>query len=69
MIYPVAVVGIAVLIVGALLKWVVPIFANLFAGLGVDLPLPTRIVIGLSDFRGTLLVGIFRGHGRTLSSA
>jgi type IV pilus assembly protein PilC len=50
LIYPVAVVGIAVLIVGALLKWVVPIFANLFAGLGVTLPLPTRIVIGLSGF-------------------
>src|SRR5438270_871220 len=31
-----------------LLKWVVPIFANLFAGLGVDLPLPTRIVMGIS---------------------
>ena len=40
----------AMLIVGALLKWVVPIFANLFAGLGVNLPLPTRIVIGLSGF-------------------
>jgi type IV pilus assembly protein PilC len=52
LIYPVAVVGIAVLIVGALLKWVVPIFANLFTGLGVALPLPTRIVIGLSAFIG-----------------
>src|ERR1700733_8036317 len=50
LIYPVAVVGIATLIVGALLKWVVPIFANLFAGLGVALPLPTRIVMGLSGF-------------------
>jgi len=50
LIYPVAVVSIAVLIVGALLKWVVPIFANLFAGLGVNLPLPTRIVMGLSAF-------------------
>jgi type IV pilus assembly protein PilC len=50
LIYPVAVVGIATLIVGALLKWVVPIFANLFAGLGVALPLPTRIVMGLSAF-------------------
>jgi type IV pilus assembly protein PilC len=53
LIYPVAVVGIAGLIVGALLKWVVPIFANLFAGLGVALPLPTRIVIGMSAFIGT----------------
>jgi len=50
LIYPVAVVGMAVLIVGALLKWVVPIFSNLFAGLGVNLPLPTRIVMGLSGF-------------------
>jgi type IV pilus assembly protein PilC len=52
LIYPVAVVSMAVLIVGALLKWVVPIFANLFVGLGVALPLPTRIVIGLSAFVG-----------------
>ncbi|MGC2474743.1 MAG: type II secretion system F family protein [Candidatus Sulfotelmatobacter sp.] len=50
LIYPVAVVGMAGLIVGALLKWVVPIFANLFAGLGVALPLPTRITIGMSAF-------------------
>jgi len=50
LIYPVAVVSIAVLIVGCLLKWVVPIFANLFAGLNVALPLPTRIVMGMSAF-------------------
>jgi type IV pilus assembly protein PilC len=52
LIYPVAVVSLAVLIVGALLKWVVPIFSNLFLGLGVALPLPTRIVMGLSAFVG-----------------
>jgi len=52
LVYPVAVVSLAFLIVGALLKWVVPIFANLFIGLGVALPLPTRIVIGLSSFVG-----------------
>jgi type IV pilus assembly protein PilC len=52
LIYPIAVVSLAFLIVGALLKWVVPIFANLFVGLGVTLPLPTRIVMGLSRFVG-----------------
>jgi type IV pilus assembly protein PilC len=52
MVYPTAVISIAALIVGGLLKWVVPIFANMFAGMGVDLPLPTRIVIGLSGFVG-----------------
>src|SRR5271167_3896374 len=50
LIYPVSVISMAVLIVAALLKWVVPIFANLFAGLGVALPLPTRVVMGLSGF-------------------
>jgi type IV pilus assembly protein PilC len=52
MVYPVAVISIAGIIVGGLLKWVVPIFANLFAGLGVELPLPTRIVMGASAFVG-----------------
>jgi type IV pilus assembly protein PilC len=68
LIYPVAVVTIATLIVGALLKWVVPIFANLFAGLGVNLPLPTRIVMGFSAFVQTFwwiflvsAVGLFFG--------
>ncbi|HEV8523786.1 MAG TPA: type II secretion system F family protein [Terriglobales bacterium] len=52
MIYPVSVISIAILIVGALLKFVVPIFANLFVGLGVSLPLPTRVVMGASRFVG-----------------
>src|SRR5437016_2818584 len=52
LIYPVSVVSLALLIVAALLKWVVPIFSNLFLGLGVTLPLPTRIVMGLSAFVG-----------------
>ena len=37
-----------------LLLWkVVPIFVTLFNGLGAELPLPTRIVIGLSQFIGS----------------
>src|SRR5271154_221642 len=63
LIYPVAVVGIAGLIVAALLKWVVPIFANLFAGLGVALPLPTRIVMGLSAFVGQFWWFVILGFG------
>lgn len=48
MIYPVAVLLIAGGVIMLLLWKVVPIFATLFAGLGTSLPLPTRIVIGLS---------------------
>jgi type IV pilus assembly protein PilC len=49
MIYPIAVIVIAGLVVGAILWKVIPTFANLFAGLGAELPLPTRIVIQMSN--------------------
>jgi type IV pilus assembly protein PilC len=63
LIYPVSVISIAVLIVGALLKFVVPIFVNLFASLQVDLPLPTRIVMGLSYIVGRFWWVLFLGVG------
>ena len=52
LIYPVSVITIACLIVGCLLKFVVPIFASMFTSMQVDLPIPTKIVIGLSNFIG-----------------
>jgi len=55
MIYPIAVVSIAGLVVGVILWKVIPTFAALFAGLGAQLPLPTRIVIGLSNWLVRLL--------------
>jgi len=61
MIYPMAVVVIAGGVVALLLWKVVPIFTTLFAGLGVALPLPTRIVIALSHFVasfGPILLGL-----------
>jgi type IV pilus assembly protein PilC len=54
MIYPVSVIGIAAMVITLLLWKVVPIFVTLFNGLDVDLPLPTRIVIGLSNFVGSI---------------
>jgi type IV pilus assembly protein PilC len=54
MIYPVSVLGIAAMVITLLLWKVVPIFVTLFNGLDVDLPLPTRIVIGLSNFVGSI---------------
>src|ERR1700752_644922 len=66
MVYPVGVLTIAAGVIILLLWKVVPIFATLFAGLGVDLPLPTKIVIGMSNFVGSIfglliLVGIAAG--------
>jgi type IV pilus assembly protein PilC len=52
MVYPVAVITIAIGVVGIILWKVIPTFATLFAGLGAQLPLPTRITIALSNFIG-----------------
>ena len=49
MIYPIAVIVIATVVVAAILWKVIPTFAQLFAGLGAQLPLPTRVVIAASD--------------------
>jgi len=53
LVYPVGVLTVAGGVITLLLWKVVPIFATLFAGLGVNLPLPTRIVIGASNFVGS----------------
>src|SRR5579859_5766275 len=53
LVYPVGVLTVAVSVIILLLWKVVPIFATLFAGLGVSLPLPTRIVIGMSNLIGS----------------
>ena len=62
MVYPIAVIVIAGVVVGAILWKVIPTFAGLFASLGAELPLPTRIVIELSNllvrFGWMLLVGL-----------
>jgi type IV pilus assembly protein PilC len=66
MIYPAAVMGIAGGVIILLLWKVVPIFTQLFNGLGVDLPLPTRIVIMLSNFVGSIygfIIALFFAGG------
>ncbi|MCU1268418.1 MAG: Type secretory pathway, component PulF [Acidobacteria bacterium] len=53
MIYPAAVVLLAVVAVAVIMIVVIPQFQNIFLGLlgpGEQLPLPTRIVVGISDF-------------------
>jgi type IV pilus assembly protein PilC len=54
LVYPVAVLGVAAGVITLLLWKVVPIFATLFVGLGVDLPLPTRVVMAMSNFVGSI---------------
>ena len=50
MIYPAVIMSVAVIAIAVLLIFVIPVFEGMFSGVGMALPLPTRIVIGASDF-------------------
>ncbi|HEY6838245.1 MAG TPA: type II secretion system F family protein, partial [Geobacteraceae bacterium] len=50
MVYPVTIIGIAVLVIGVILVFVIPTFAKMFADFGGELPGPTKFVINLSNF-------------------
>ena len=64
-IYPAVIITVACVVVLIILWKVIPTFATLFAGLGAQLPLPTRIVVMASNFVAAympmLIVGIFVG--------
>ena len=58
MIYPVAVIVIAALVVFIILWKVIPVFAQLFSGLGGEMPFLTRMVIAASNFVGRYFIFI-----------
>lgn len=61
MVYPAVVTSIAVIVIAIIMIFVVPTFSKMFTQLGGTLPLPTRIVINLSNFiagiGGLLILG------------
>ncbi|KPK66075.1 MAG: pilus assembly protein PilC [Planctomycetes bacterium SM23_32] len=50
LIYPVAVLSIASLIITGLIKWIIPSFIAMFEELEVTLPAPTRLLLAITDF-------------------
>jgi type IV pilus assembly protein PilC len=48
--YPVSILAIAFIVTAIIMIWVVPAFKSVFASFGADLPAPTLIVMGISDF-------------------
>jgi type IV pilus assembly protein PilC len=75
LVYPVAVIFIAASVITLILWKVIPAFTDLFNGMQVQLPLPTRIVIWASEFVGSyglfiivglvILSGVFRSYYKT----
>jgi len=62
MTYPAFLCAVAAAVVAVIMMVAVPMFSRMFASIGTDLPLPTRILIGVSEFFSTsglfLLLGI-----------
>lgn len=53
MVYPTAIVGVAVIVISVLMVWVIPVFAQMFlemSGGKIGLPGPTQLVINVSNF-------------------
>jgi type IV pilus assembly protein PilC len=50
MVYPAAIVSIAILVIVFLMIFVIPVFAEMFESFGGTLPAPTRLIMSLSDF-------------------
>ena len=61
MTYPVAVIGLSVGLVNILLIFVIPVFAEMFADFGAELPKPTQILIDLSEFLKSYIVFLIIG--------
>jgi type IV pilus assembly protein PilC len=61
MFYPATIVSVALVVVTFLLMYVIPTFEQLFAGFGASLPLPTVIVLKLSNFVQAYILFIIGG--------
>jgi type IV pilus assembly protein PilC len=62
MTYPIVVVAIAIIVIAVILIFVIPVFQDMFASFGQALPVPTQIVVAMSDFLKSkihfLIIGI-----------
>ena len=59
MIYPAVILLVAIGVTTLMLTFIIPVFAKMFAGVGAELPGPTKFVLGLSNFmRSNFLTGL-----------
>ncbi|MEZ4411618.1 MAG: type II secretion system F family protein [Gemmatimonadales bacterium] len=65
MVYPAVIMSVAAIAITVLLIFVIPVFQSMFASVNMELPLPTRIVIGMSEF----LIGYWWAIAATIGAA
>ena len=63
LIYPASIVGVAVLVTALLLTYVIPVFGQMFASFGKELPLPTRVATAASEYAAAYFWHMAAGAG------
>ncbi len=66
MVYPAVIMSVAVIAISVLLIFVIPTFQSMFASVNMELPLPTRVVIAMSNFLTSYWWAILGGIALTL---
>src|SRR5882762_5553441 len=61
MVYPVTIISVACLVIIFMMIFVLPTFANMFKNMGAELPLPTKIVMWMSDMTRKYIIFILAG--------
>ncbi len=57
-VYPAVIMLVAVLVIFVIMIWVIPVFSTVFTGMNITLPLPTRIVMAISNFVSSFILPI-----------
>jgi type IV pilus assembly protein PilC len=63
MVYPITIISVACLVIIFMMIFVLPTFANMFKGMGAELPLPTKIVIWMSDMTRKYIILVLAAIG------
>jgi len=63
MVYPATIISVAILVIIFMMTFVIPTFAQMFTNMGAELPLPTKIVLILSNFTRQYVLFIIVGMG------
>ena len=63
MVYPITIIGVACLVIIFMMIFVLPTFANMFRNMGAELPLPTKIVMWMSDMTRKYIIFMLAAVG------
>jgi len=66
LVYPITIISVACLVIIFMMVFVLPTFANMFKGMGAELPLPTKIVIWMSDMTRKYIIVLLAVLGATI---